>query len=81
VLVGGGLTVFYFTIAFAFHQYSLLSQPAAFIIMVIITGFAVTLSILYDRIELGVLATIGGFITPFLVSKGEGNYTLFYLLT
>ena len=78
VLVGGGLTVFYFTIAFAFHQYSLLSQTAAFIIMVIITAFAVILSILYDRIELGILATIGGFITPFLVSKGEGNYIILF---
>ena len=78
VLVGGGLTVFYFTIAFAFHQYSLLSQAGAFIIMVIITAFAVTLSILYDRIELGVLATIGGFITPFLVGTGEGNYIVLF---
>ena len=78
VLVGGGLTVFYFTIAFAFHQYSLLSQTAAFIIMVVITAFAVILSILYDRIELGILATIGGFITPFLVSKGEGNYIVLF---
>ncbi|HEX5154715.1 MAG TPA: DUF2339 domain-containing protein [Parafilimonas sp.] len=82
VLVGGGLTVFYFTIAFAFHQYNLLSQSAAFIIMVIITAFAVALSILYDRIELAILATIGGFITPFLVSRGEGNYmVLFTYLT
>ena len=78
VLVGGGLTVFYFTIAFAFHQYSLIGQTAAFIIMVVITAFAVILSILYNRIELGILATIGGFITPFLVSNGEGNYIVLF---
>lgn len=74
VLVGGGLTVFYFTIAFAFHQYHLLSQQAAFIIMVIITAFAVALSVSYSRIELAILATVGGFITPFLVSTGQNNY-------
>ncbi|HET6993499.1 MAG TPA: DUF2339 domain-containing protein, partial [Chitinophagaceae bacterium] len=74
VLVGGGLTVFYFSIGFAFHQYHLLSQPAAFIIMVIISAFAVLLSLFYNRIELAVLATIGGFITPFLVSTGQNNY-------
>lgn len=74
VLVGGGLTVFYFTIAFAFHQYHLITQTAAFICMVVITAFAVTLSLLYNRIELAVLATIGGFITPFLVSTGQNNY-------
>lgn len=77
VLVGGGITIFYFTIAFAFHQYSLLSQTAAFIIMVVITAFAVALSVLYNRMELGILATIGGFITPFLVSK-EGDYVVLF---
>ncbi|MBS1598166.1 MAG: DUF2339 domain-containing protein [Bacteroidetes bacterium] len=78
VLVGGGLSVFYFTIAFAFHQYQLIGQGAAFVSMIIITAFAVLLSILYDRIELGILATIGGFITPFLVSNGEGNYVVLF---
>jgi uncharacterized membrane protein len=82
VLVGGGLTVFYFTIAFAFHQYNLISQQAAFIIMLIITAFAVVLALLYNRLELAILATIGGFITPFLVSNGQNNYVaLFTYLT
>jgi uncharacterized membrane protein len=78
VLVGGGLAVFYFTIAFAFHQYHLIGQGAAFGIMIVITIFAVSLSILYDRIELGILATIGGFITPFLVSNGDGNWLVLF---
>jgi uncharacterized membrane protein len=78
VLMGGGLTVFYFTIAFAFHQYHLISQTAGFIIMVIITAFAVLLSLYYDRLELAVLATIGGFITPFLVSTGQDNYVALF---
>jgi uncharacterized membrane protein len=74
VLVGGGLTVFYFTIAFAFHQYHLMGQQAAFIIMVVISAFAVLLSLYYNRQELAILATIGGFITPFLVTTGQENY-------
>ncbi len=78
VLAGGGIAVFYFTIAFAFHQYQLLSQTAAFIIMVVITSFAVALSVLYNKIELAVIAAIGGFITPFLVSTGEGNYIVLF---
>ncbi|MBN9298978.1 MAG: DUF2339 domain-containing protein [Filimonas sp.] len=78
VLLGGGLSVFYFTVAFAFHQYHLFSQSAAFIAMVIITAFGVTFSLLYDRIELAILATIGGFITPFLVSNGDGNYIVLF---
>ncbi|MEJ0104687.1 MAG: DUF2339 domain-containing protein [Bacteroidota bacterium] len=78
VLAGGGLVVFYFTIAFAFHQYHLMSQQAAFIIMVVITAFAVMLSLLYDRLELAILSIIGGFITPFLVSTGQDNYVALF---
>jgi uncharacterized membrane protein len=82
VLVGGGLAVFYFTIALAHHQFHLFSQTVAFIIMLVITAFAVILSLLYNRQELAVIALIGGFVTPFLVSSGSDNYkTLFtYLL-
>ena len=74
VLVGGGLAIFDFTIAFAFHEYHLMSQLAAFAIMMVITAFAIILSLLYNRLEVAILATIGGFITPFLVSTGQGNY-------
>jgi len=82
VLVGGGLSVFYFSIAFAFHQYHLISQITAFIIMVLISGLGVVLSLYYNRQELAILATIGGFITPFLVSTGQNNYSaLFTYLT
>lgn len=82
VLAGGGIAVFYFTIAFAFHQYHLLPQTAAFVIMVVITAFAVLLAVLYDKLELAVIASVGGFITPFLISTGSGNYiVLFVYLT
>ena len=78
VLVGGGLAVFYFTIAISFHEYHLFSQAVAFILMVIITGFSVLLSIGYNRQELAILAIIGGFTTPFMVSTGEGNYIVLF---
>ncbi len=78
VLAGGGIAVFYFTIAFAFHQYRLMPQTAAFIIMVVITAFAVALSVLYNRLELAIIAAIGGFLAPFLVSNGQGNYVVLF---
>ncbi len=81
VLVGGGLAVFYFTITLAYHQFHLFSQTIAFAIMIVITIFAVVLSILYDRQELAIIALVGGFSAPFLVSDGNGNYkTLFTYL-
>ncbi|MDP4254983.1 MAG: DUF2339 domain-containing protein [Bacteroidota bacterium] len=74
VLVGGGLAIFYFSIALAYHQYHLFGQSTAFVIMVVITAFAVILSLLYGRQELAVIALVGGFAAPFLVSNGSGNY-------
>jgi uncharacterized membrane protein len=78
VLAGGAIAVFYFTISFAFHEYGLFSQQAAFIIMVVITVFAVALSLLYNKLELAVIAVAGGFIAPFLVSNGSGNYIVLF---
>jgi uncharacterized membrane protein len=78
VLVGGGLAIFYFTIAIAFQDYHIFSQTVAFILMVVITAFAILLSIAYNRQELAVLSIVGGFISPIMLSTGSGNYiTLF----
>ena len=74
ILIGGALSVLYLTIGIAFHQYELISQTLAFVIMVLITSFGVLLSIYYDRKVLAILALLGGFGTPFFVSTGSGNY-------
>ncbi|MBX3242306.1 MAG: DUF2339 domain-containing protein [Chitinophagaceae bacterium] len=79
VLVGGGLAVFYFTISLAYHEYRLFPQLTAFIIMVVITSFAVLLSLLYDRQELAIISLIGGFATPFIASSGNGNYISLFI--
>lgn len=78
VLVGGGLTVLYFSIGFAFQQYQMFSQTTAFVLVCIITLLAIVLCIFYDRLELGIIATIGGFATPFIVSTGTGNYIVLF---
>ena len=78
VLVGGGLAIFYFTIALAYHQYQLFNQTTAFVIMLVVTGFSVLLSLLYDRQELAIISLVGGFVTPFLVSNGSGNYQVLF---
>jgi uncharacterized membrane protein len=40
VLVAGAVSIFYFTIAIAFHEYQLFSQTVAFSIMVVINSFS-----------------------------------------
>ncbi|MCC7501153.1 MAG: DUF2339 domain-containing protein [Flavobacteriales bacterium] len=78
VLVGGGLSVLYFSIAIAFQQYHIIGQTAAFAIMVGISALGVLLTLVYDRRELAVIALLGGFATPFMVSTGDGNYKVLF---
>ena len=81
VLVGGGLAVFYFTITLAHQRFHLFGDTPtiAFIIMIFITAFAVALSLLYDRQELAIIAMIGGFASPFMVSDGSGHYNSLFI--
>jgi uncharacterized membrane protein len=79
VLVGGGIAVLYLTIYIAFHSYAMFSPVVAFMLMAIITGFAVFFSLLYNKIELAVVALLGGFASPFMVSTGEGNYVALFV--
>jgi len=78
VLVGGGIAVLYLTIALAFHEYQIFSQTAAFVLMLVITAFAVILALGYNRMELAILSILGGFASPFMVSTGEGNYVILF---
>lgn len=79
VLVSGAIAVFYFTIAIAFHEYTLFSQEIAFSIMVLITAFSCLISLSYNRIELAILSLIGGFSVPFMIQSGSGNYVVLFV--
>lgn len=78
VLIGGGIAIAYFSIYWSFQEYQLFSQTTAFVLMLLLTVLTVYLSVIYDRIELAIIAVIGGFGTPFLASTGEGNYIIFF---
>ena len=78
VLVAGAIAIFYFTIAIAFHEYQLFGQNVAFGIMVMITAFSCLISLSYNRMELAILSLIGGFLVPFMVSTGSGNYIVLF---
>lgn len=78
VIVAGAISIYYFTIAIAFHDYHIFSQTIAFAIMVVITGFSAFVSINYNRQELAVLSLIGGFAVPFMLSTGQGNYVVLF---
>ncbi|HLP11729.1 MAG TPA: DUF2339 domain-containing protein [Flavobacteriales bacterium] len=76
VLIGGGIAVEYFTISYSHHVYHMFpSSLVALAVLVAITVFTVLLSVLYDRQELAIIAVIGGFLTPLMVSDGSGTVT------
>lgn len=78
LLAGGAFAVFYLTVAIAFHYYHIFSQTVAFIILIAITVFMSVLSVIYDRRELAIMALVGGFLAPFIVSSGEGSYQVLF---
>ena len=78
ILVGGGISVFYITIALAFREYELFSQTVAFILLIGVTIFSVILSLYYDRKELAIFSLLGGFASPLMVSSGDGNYIVLF---
>ncbi len=78
LLTGGAFAIFYVTVAMAYHYYGLFSQPVAFIILVAVTILMAILAVLYDHRELAIIAIGGGFIAPFLVSNGSGNYLVLF---
>ena len=47
--------------------------------MLAITTFGALLSIAYNKVELAVIALLGGLATPILVSTGEGNYKVLFI--
>jgi uncharacterized membrane protein len=78
ILIGGGLAILYTTVTIAFQLYQLFPQAAAFAILIIITIFAVLLSLLYDKRELAIFSLIGGFASPFMIATGIDNYVVLF---
>lgn len=79
LLAGGAFAIFYVTVAIAFHYYGLFSQTAAFILLVVLTVLMSAMAVGYNRRELAVIALVGGFIAPFLVSNGMGSYLVLFI--
>lgn len=81
-LTGGGLAAFYLCIFYSFQVYHLLSQAPSFALGIGVTALAVALAVTHDSMAIAVLALVGGFLSPVLLSTGENHpHALFlYLL-
>ena len=72
-ILGGGVAILYFSIFAAFSFYHLLDQIPALLLMVLITAATVVMSVRYDSTTIAIFATVGGFLTPVLLSTGKDN--------
>jgi uncharacterized membrane protein len=78
VLTGGGLASFYICIFFSFQIYYLSTQTISMLLAILVTGLAVTMAVAHNAMSIAILALIGGFLSPVLLSTGQNHpYALF----
>jgi len=75
---GGGIAILYFSIFAASTFYHLITQPFAFVLMVLITLAASLLAVRNDSPAIGFFGIVGGFATPFLLSTGQNNQVILF---
>lgn len=79
VLLGGAIAAFYTTGFAAFQFYALVSYGMAVVFMSAVTIASFYLSVRQRVATLSVIATLGGFGTPFLLYTGSGSAVGFVL--
>ncbi len=73
VLLGGSIATFYVTIFAAYQFYDLVPYLVAFGAMILVTVLGFVLAVQQHDAVLGIIATIGGLGTPFLLYTEEGS--------
>lgn len=77
-LTGIGLAIYYLADFFSFQVYHLSNQTVSFGAAIGITVLAITLAVAHNALPIAVLAVLGGFLSPVLMSTGENSpYALF----
>ncbi|HGN1705275.1 TPA: DUF2339 domain-containing protein [Providencia rettgeri] len=78
ILQGGGIGCLYITIFAAFKLYTMLPYGMAFAFMLLICAASIALALLQRTISLAVLASLGGYLAPILLSTGGGNHIILF---
>ncbi|MCO6537054.1 MAG: DUF2339 domain-containing protein [Gilliamella sp.] len=74
ILQGGAFAILYLTIFAAYRLYELVPMLITFAILLIICSTSILFSILQRAMSLAIIACIGGYVTPILLSNGSGNH-------
>ncbi|WP_048959492.1 DUF2339 domain-containing protein [Enterobacter bugandensis] len=83
ILQGGATGILYLTVFGAFRLWQMLPMTLAFALLVVICAASVGLAVLQKALSLAMLASLGGYLAPLLLSTGGGSFVAlfsFYLL-
>ncbi len=77
-LQGAGVAILYLTIFAALRLYGFIAPLPAFGLMVAVCALSALLALLQDSRALAVIGAAGGFVTPILVSTGQGDHVALF---
>jgi uncharacterized membrane protein len=78
VLTGGGIVLVYLSTYASFGFYRLVDQTTAFAFLVVVVIQAHFLATAYNSRAIAVMAQIGGFLVPVLLSTGSDQYVVLF---
>ncbi len=78
ILFSGAMASLYFTTYAAFVYYGFFSLGITFLLMICFTIYTIFESIIYNKQEIAVLAMVGAYGIPFLISANTGRADLFF---
>jgi uncharacterized membrane protein len=70
---GGGFSIFYICIYFAFQVYEFTGQGLSMSLAVLVTVLAVAVAVAHNALPIAILAVLGGYASPLLLSTGENR--------
>lgn len=78
ILTGGGVILLYLSIYGAFGFYKLIDQSTAFAFLVFVVIVGHWLAVLYNARAMAIMAQVGGFLVPMLLSTGNDQYVVLF---
>jgi hypothetical protein len=78
-LAGAAMGILYFSLfAASEHKYNLLPMNAVYAGMIVVTAAGLSFAGVFNSMATSVLAMLGGFLTPIMLSKGGGTVTMLF---
>ena len=78
-VAGGGVAIMYLAVWAGYQLYDLVSPAAALVFLALVVVAGGALAARHDAVALAVIAALGGFLNPLLVSTGRGSLGALYL--